>query len=299
MQLPRLTLRRCMSVIAVLAVLLGSWINHRMIGLIPAALLVVLVVTSMPHRDGRPPALATFGLILGVLFVPFLLSVLLSKAMWGYYLSPPPLDRRILEARLVDSVSFVKTQAYSTGDVELVFAPFGSVTQAITAGQVDPLLRRITRVLVALKERKRLPGDIKSAGLRRSTDLYRHLATSGWLVTGKSAFVNAKELRGVAIEAVGADGSPLAFLGVSGGEISEGRYPFYEFLFSGLLDGSPVELLSTRRFYFDGGGLDGVEWPEFFAIISALELLLLACVIYAISSIRTRARGSAMTVNKA
>jgi hypothetical protein len=65
-------------------------------------------------------------------------------------------------------------------------------------------------------------------------DLYRLLERSGWLVTGKAEFVNAKELRGVAIEAVGADGSPLVFLGVHGGEVSDGRYPFYEFLSSGL-----------------------------------------------------------------
>ena len=299
MRLPRLTLRRCMPVVAVLAVPLGMGINLRMIGLIPAALLVILVVSSMSRRDGRLPMLATFGLICGVLFVPFLLSVLLSRAMWGYYLSPPPVDRRILEARLVRSVSFARTQAYRNGDVDLVFAPFGSVTKAITAGQLDPFQRWITRALVGLKERKRLPDDPKRAGVKSSMDLYRLVERSGWLVTGKTEFVRAKELRGVAIEADGADGSPMVFLAVHGGEVADGRYPFYEFLFSGPLDGSPLELLSTQRFYFEVGGRDGVGWPEFFAIISAIELLLLACVIHAISSRRARASGSAMTIDKA
>jgi hypothetical protein len=299
MRLPRLTLRWCISVAAILAVLLGLGIDRRMIGLIPAALLVIVVVLSMPHRDGRPPMFATFGLICGVLIVPFLLSALLSKAMWGYYLSPPPLDRRIVEARLVRSVSFARTQAYTSGDVELVFSPFGSVTKAITSGQLDPFQRRTTRALVELKERKRLPDDPKRAELRRSLDLYDLLERSGSLFTGKTEFVHAKELRGVAIEAVGADGSPLVFLGVHGGEVSDGCYPFYEFLFSGLLDGSPPELLSARRYYFGVGGRDGVGWPEYFAIISAIELLLLAFGIYAIRSKRARATGSTMTVDKA
>jgi hypothetical protein len=299
MRLPRLTRRRCMPVVAVLAAPLGVEINLGMVGLIPAALLVTLVVLSMPRRAGRPPMLATFGLICAVLFVPFLVSILLSKAMWGYYLSPSPVDRRILEARLVRSVSFARSQAYRNGEADFVFAPFGSVTKAITAGQLDPFQRWITRALVGLKERQRLPEDPKRAGMRSSIDLYRLVETSGWLVTGKTEFVHAKELRGVAIEAIGADGSPLVFLAVHGGEVSDGRYAFYEFLFSGPLDGSPLKLLSTQRFYFEVGGRDWLGWPEFFAIISAIELLLLACVIYAINLKRARASGSAITVDKA
>jgi hypothetical protein len=299
MRLSRFTLRTCMAFVAVLAVVLGLGINRKMIGLIPAALLVMLVVLSMPRRDGRPAMLKTFGLICAVLFVPFLLSVLLSKALWGYYLWPPPVDRRILEARLVQSVSFVRTQAYSTGDVDLVFAPFGSVAQAITAGQLDPFQRRITRALVGLKERKRLPDDPQRGEVRRSMDLYRLLESSGWLVKGQTEFVRAKELRGVAIAAVGADGSPLLFLAVHGGEVSDNRYPFYEFLFSGLLDVSPLKLVSARRFYFDVGAGEGVGWPELFAISSTLELLLLACVMYVIGLKSARAGKIATTIDKA
>jgi hypothetical protein len=299
MGLPTLTQRWCMSAVTLVAVPLDLGINRRMIGLVPAVLLVILVVSSTHRRDGRSALIATFGLICGVVFLPFLISVCLSKAMWGYYLSPPPPDRRILEARLIRSVSFARTQAYRNGEVDLLFAPYGSVTKAIDAGQLDSFQRRITRVLVGLKERSRLPEDPKRAEVRSSMDLYRILESSGCLVSGKAEFVNTKELRGIAIEADGADGAPLVFLGVHGGEVSDGRYPFYEFLFSGLLDGSSVQLLSTRRFYFDIGGLDGVGWPEFFAIISALELLLIACIIYAIKSKRAGAIRNAITTDNA
>jgi hypothetical protein len=288
-----------MPVVAGLAVPLDLGISRGMIALIPAVLLVVVVVLSMYRRAGQFSMLATFGLICGVLFVPFFVSVLFSKAMWGYYLSPPPVDRRILEARVVRSVSFARTQDYRNGDVDFVFAPYGSVTKAIASGQLDPFQRRITRALIGLKERNRLPDDPKRAGVRSSMELYRLLESSGQLVAGKAEFVHAKYLRGVAIEADGADGSPLVFLGVHGGEVSDGRYAFYEFLFSGLLEESPVELLSAQRFYFDVGKLDGIGWPEFFAIISTLELLLIAFFIYAIKSRRARAHESAISIDKA
>jgi hypothetical protein len=299
MRLPRLTLRRCMSVIAVLAVLLGLGINRGMIGLIPAALLMTMVVSSMPRRDGRPPKLATFGLICAALLVPFLLSILLSNAMWGYYLSPPPPDRRILEARLVRTVSYLRTQASRNGDVAVLFGPYASVKQASTAEQLDTFQRRFTRVLVGLRERKRLPDNPNPTELRRTKDLYQVLQSSDSIVSGESGFVNAGDIKGIAIEADGADGSPLVFLGVHGGEISEGRYGCYEFLLSGRLDGKPVQLLSVRRYFFDTGGLDGIGWPEFFAIFSALEVLLLACVIYAFGLTRPKPSGSAMTIDNA
>jgi hypothetical protein len=299
MRLPRLTLRRCMYVVAVLAVAFGVWINPRMIGLIPAALLVILVVSSMPRGDGQRPKLVTFSLICVALVVPFLSSVFLSKAMWGYYLSPPPPDRRILEARLVRTVSYLRTQANRNGDVAVIFGPYASVKLASTAEQLDTFQRHFTRVLFALRERRRLPENLDRTELRRSMDLYQVLQSSDSIVSGETGFVNAGDLKGVAIEADGADGSPLVFLGVHGGEISEGRYGCYEFLLSGRLDDNPVQLLSVRRFYFGTGGLDGIGWPEFFAIIAALEVLLLACVIYAVSLTRPRPSGSAMTIDNA
>ena len=51
-----------------------------------------------------------------------------------------------------------------------------------------------------------MPDDPKTAATRRSMDLYRLLESSGRLVAGEAEFVNAKEFRGVAIEADGADG---------------------------------------------------------------------------------------------
>ena len=280
MRLPRLTLLRCMSLLAVPAVVLGLWFDRGMIGILPASLLVILVVSSMPRRDGRLPILATLGVVAAGLIVPFLLSVLLSLAVWGYGLRPPSVDRRILDARLVRSVSFARTQAYSNGDTALIFDPLGSVAQAAESARVDPFQQRVARALVALQERKRVPENPKRAEARRSLDLYRVLEASGGLVTGKTAFVNAKDLRGIVIEADGADGSPLVFLAARGGEVSDGRHPFYEFLCSGSLDGSPLVLLSTTRFFFDVGNLAGVGLPEFLAIFLTLELLLTASALF-------------------
>ena len=97
---------------------------------------------------------------------------------------------------------------------------------------------------------------------------------------GEGEYVNAKELRGFVIEAEGADGTPLVFLAARGGEVSRDRHPCYEFLFKGSLESGPLELLSTRRFLFDVGSLEGLGWQELFAAAATVELLLLAAAVF-------------------
>jgi hypothetical protein len=112
--------------------------------------------------------------------------------------------------------------------------------------------------------------------------LYSLLEKSDLLEEGRPGYARAKELDGVVIEAIGADGTPLVFVGVRGGEVSNDHYPYYEFLYSGQLGGGWMELLSADHSYFDVAGIEGIEWPEFFLIILVLELLPLAIVMVAI-----------------
>jgi hypothetical protein len=93
--------------------------------------------------------------------------------------------------------------------------------------------------------------------------------------------VNANDLRGFVVEAEGADGTPLVFLTATGGEVSQNRHPFYEFLFKGSLESGPLELLSTRRFLFDVGPLEGLGWRELFAAAATVELVFLAVAVLA------------------
>ena len=108
----------------------------------------------------------------------------------------------------------------------------------------------------------------------RLARLYSVLARTGRLEAGEPGYDRAKDLRGVVIEAEGAGGEPLVFVGVQGGEVSNDHYPYYRFLFSGPGPRRRQSLLSAQRFYFDVAGIEGMEWPVFLVGFSALGMVV-------------------------
>jgi hypothetical protein len=265
--------------VAALAALVAPLFDRALIGLIPATLLVILTVYAMSRRGARRPGLATFGAVCGALLIPLVVSALVSKALWGYYLRPPAPDRRMLEARLVRTAAYARTQAYLGGGVGVTFVPLGPSAKAVAAAVVDSFQHHVARVLVALNARRKLPEAPDRPKPRRSMEMFPLLERSGQMYTGEGPYVNAKSLRGFVIEAEGADGTPLVFLAATGGEVSKDRHSAYEFLFKGSLESDALELLCTRRFLFDVGPLEGVGWPELFAAAATVELLLAAAVL--------------------
>jgi hypothetical protein len=278
----------CVLGIAAAAALVASLFNPALIGLLPATFLVILTTYAMPGRGGWRSGLATLGAACGALLIPLAISALASKALWGYYLWPPAPDRRIVEARLVRTAGYARTQTYLNGDVAVTFESLGPSAKAIAAAKGDTYQHRVARVLVALDERKRLPEEPARPKSRSSMELFPLLEKSGRMYAGEGEYVNAKDLRGFVIEAEGADGLPLVFLAARGGEVSRDRHPFYEFLFKGTLESGPLELLSTRRFLFDVGSLGGLGWGELFAAAATVELLVLAAAILAARTKRVK-----------
>ena len=294
MRLPRLTLRTCILGIAAMAAVVAPVFDRGLIGLAPATLLVILTTDAMRRREGWRSRLATFGAISGGLLVPFVISILVSKVLWGYYLSPPAPDRRIIEAKLVRTAAYARTQTYRNGDVAVTFAPLGPPAKAIASAEVDTFQRRVARVLVALNDRKKLPEEPARPKPRRSMELFPLLDKSGQMYPVKGEYVNANDLHGIVIEAEGADGTPLVFLAARGEEVSKLRYPFYEFLFKGTLEASPLELLSTHRFLIEVGPLEGLGWRELFAAAATVELLLLAALVFTVRSKNGEPRDQAL-----
>ena len=51
----------------------------------------------------------------GTLLLPFLAAICVNHEVWGYYLSRPALDRRIVEARQIETITFLETESDSRG----------------------------------------------------------------------------------------------------------------------------------------------------------------------------------------
>jgi hypothetical protein len=223
-------------------------------------------------RRKRRPAIILVNVILGTSVLAFLAAILVSKAMWGYYLFRPSLDRRIFDAGKVLSVTIVKTASGESGRTLVPDTSF-SITQRIQYGRDDVYYRLGERALIALQDQGRLPTDPPAMNADRLARLYGVLSRTGRIEAGESGYQDAEDLRGVVIEAEGADKKSLLFVGVQGGQVSNDHYPYYEFLFSDAGDLKDSKLLSTQRFYFDVAGIEGMEWPVFFIGFSALGIV--------------------------
>ena len=61
--------------------------------------------------------------------------------------------------------------------------------------------------------------------------MYDWLDGTGKLAEGVSGYDHAKEVQGIALEAEGSKGERYLFVGVTGRQVSNDHYPYYEFLF--------------------------------------------------------------------
>ena len=90
------------------------------------------------HGDHRPIAIECIGACgalwagaAGTLLLPFLAAIWLNHEMWGYYVSRPDLDRRIVEARRVETMTRVETVLDSNGRLAFSGVPVGEVDSFI------------------------------------------------------------------------------------------------------------------------------------------------------------------------
>ncbi|MDR3622449.1 MAG: hypothetical protein P4L85_24070 [Paludisphaera borealis] len=263
-----------MVAVVLAAILLAVFRAGSLMGL---AALFPFAITAIIAGSGSSPSVRRWALsvgAVGVLLVPFLVAIWINHEMWGYYVSRPDVDRRIVNARRIETITDVKTVTDAHGLRAFSGAPAGDLETYL---QVHPQEGDYYvlggRVLRTLKYRDVLPEEVRGIPPSRLESLYQVLDESGRLEDGEPGYSDAKSLSGIVVEALGGDGRPLLFVGVEGREVSNDHYPFYEFLFTSDSPGGPLKLLSYQRFYYDVAGIEGLEWPAFLLIFAFIGLI--------------------------
>ncbi len=263
-----------MVAVVLAAILLAVFRARSLMGLVT---LLPFGITALIARSGSSPSVRRRALwvgAVGTLLLPFLAAIWINHEMWGYYVSRPAVDRRIVEARQIQTITRVETESDARGNRTFSGAPIREVESYI---QVHPeegdyyVLEG--RVLRDLKYRQVLPGKAQEIPADRLGSLYQILKDTGQLEDGEPGYPDAPQLSGVVVEALGRDGRPLLFVGVRGREVSNDHYPYYEFLFTSDSLGGPLKPLSSQRFYYDVAGMEGAEWPAFLPFLAFLGLI--------------------------
>ena len=257
----RFTIARLMIAVVAVAVGLSVYRAFWFWGFVALTPFGIAALDSPPARNRSVRGWVLVVGVLGTLVMPFLVAIAINHDLWGYYISRPPVDRRIIEARSIESITYVETAAGADGGLTFFGTP---VRYPEVMGE---------QVLRDLKAREALPPNPPIMPADRLGRLHRVLDESGRLEVGEPGYHGAKRLSGVAIEAKDREGRPIVFVGVRGREVSNDHYPYYEFLFATDSPTGRWKWLSFQRFYYDIAGIEGVEWPVFFLILAWMGLI--------------------------
>ena len=224
---------------------------------------------ARPIRAGPIYAGVAVACVLGAV----LAGGAISRWYWGYWFARPALDARVAEARTLDALTPIDTASAATPGEFGVRGTSDWSDDSRLAGGRDPgdYYTLQGRVLNALED----AGHDLSAAPRRSND---ELIGLHALFTGTGYFdARAAPLTGYAVDLAGPrqGEAGLLLLTLSGGQVSNDHFPYYELLFGPPLvagDESTRPLLSATRFYYDVAGLEGMEW---FTIALALGVVAL------------------------
>lgn len=261
MRPPRFTIAGLMIAVVAVAVGLSVYRAFWFWGFVALAPFGLSALDSPLERNRSVRGWVLLVGVLGTLVLPFLVAIAINHDLWGYYLSKPPVDRKIVEARSIESITYVQTEAGPDGGLTFAGAP---VRHPEVMGG---------RVFRDLKARDALPANPPIMPADRLGRLHRALDETGRLEVGEPGYDEAKHLAGVAIEAKDRDGRPIVFVGVGGGEVSNDHHPYYEFLFTTDPSERRWELLSFHRTYYDVAGIEGAEWPLFFLLLAWMGLI--------------------------
>jgi hypothetical protein len=195
-----------------------------------------------------------------------------SRWHWGYFLSPPGVDGRVLNARSVESLTFFLKDPYRRDHFYTVRGwTADDVREAAT--QPAPVATSegasTDRAAIELARRGVLHDPPMELSAHRMALVFQMLRSTGKL--------EVEGLGGHVMEFTGRDGKPYLLVAADGnpglgGYVSNDHLPFYEFVFTNDAGGAPPRLLSFTRFYWDNAGMEGFEWPQMFVYFAPAGL---------------------------
>lgn len=115
------------------------------------------------------------------------------------------------------------------------------------------------RILVELDRRNLLPAAFATT-LDGLPELYQLIQDSGVLATSSPGYDSSARLGGIAVDAFDKAGNRVLVLGLTGGQLSNDHYPYYEMVFRGQKAAAETSFARSQCFYYDAAGMEGFEW---------------------------------------
>jgi hypothetical protein len=221
----------------------------------------------------RQPAVVYGVVALGVIVAAFFAAIGISRAEWGYFFARPEVLEETDDITAVSAVIPVKTESDRKGHRRIVAQGDYSIADRLEYGKKDPYYCLAERVLLVLDERRLLPSR-PSTDLAGLPALFPLVHGTGILAEPTEGYNDSDMLNGVVIDAVGKSGQRLVFLGLTGLQLSNDHYPYYELVFSGTKGSKALAYIRGQRFFFDVAGIEGAEWYLIWPFLALIGVII-------------------------
>lgn len=204
---------------------------------------------------------------------------------WGYAFKRPAVFSEILRADKILTCSRV-SNIDSTCIKPLQIVTDTKKSMVNLYGREDFYYGTSDRIFMVFQDRAHINGHLydfpeiyNNPQLKVSKDVLliidKQIKESKLVDKGKKNWDTSGQLNGIITEFLSVDNTKYIFVGLSGGQVSNDHYPFYEFLF--LKNNNQFELIKKQRFYTDVAGIEGLEYsniaPFFSLLLTAFGLI--------------------------
>jgi hypothetical protein len=234
------------------------------------------------------------GAVIGVACLAFLISIVFSKAYWGYFFRRPAVLAELDDVTSMASIVPVTTEQTPTGAYRFVINADSSIADKIAYARADPYYNLDERILVYLEEKHLLPEKIATS--LDDTDFYDLVSGTGLLAEPQDGYTSAGLLRGVIVDARTRSGSQLVFFSATGQQVSNDHYPCYEMVFERHPQSGQMTYIRGQRFFFDVAGIEGLEWFGIWFTLSLPGVMLALPIVTLIASLRNTILSKRATV---
>lgn len=209
---------------------------------------------NIPARHGwRRPTVTLLLVIAFAAAVGVGTGGVISKMYWGFAFTRPAVDRRVRDARGVQTYTHVSLFNDQSGPRKIPqsLPDEMDIERAKTSANGHYFLQE--RVADALRDRQLLRPTPATMPVEQLDSIPAIVVKTGRLDPSDAG--NWRQM--TVVEFSGPNDEPLLFVGGTSDSVANDHFAFYEFVFT---NDSRHVLLSTNRFYYDSGGLEGWTW---------------------------------------
>jgi hypothetical protein len=213
--------------------------------------------------------------VLSTIALSMIIGVLISYRYWHYPFVQPATLSKLQTITTIDQLSQIG-ELGPAGPMQPAvpfrkFAPANSLywNQQHQLDGADRLIAEFVDRNVQILSMEPISKEVL-------TSIWNAANNTGLLVEGEPGYPKTKTLRGYVGIARESDGSRFAIAALIGYEQSNDHYPYYEFVVP--LDQKVATVSSSRWFYVDIAGLEGLNWLHIsvvaFVVMAPFTLLL-------------------------